>query len=76
MQVDSSVGGKYSCEVSADAPSFHTALVTGETNVVGKCQLNIRSNDSNVNIYRKFKITLFLSILFTILFFYKIVLIT
>lgn len=34
VQVDSSVGGKYSCEVSADAPSFHTALVTGETNVV------------------------------------------
>ncbi|GLV40002.1 beaten path Ia [Carabus blaptoides fortunei] len=32
--VDPSVSGRYSCEVSADAPSFHTALVSGETNVV------------------------------------------
>nr|CAD7589202.1 unnamed protein product [Timema genevievae] len=29
-----SMSGKYSCEVSADAPSFHTALVTGEMEVV------------------------------------------
>ncbi|KAJ8890745.1 hypothetical protein PR048_010254 [Dryococelus australis] len=29
-----SLSGKYSCEVSADAPSFHTAIVTGEMDVV------------------------------------------
>nr|CAD7428897.1 unnamed protein product [Timema monikensis] len=39
--VQLSVSGKYSCEVSADAPSFHTALVTGEMDVVGEfcCQV-------------------------------------
>lgn len=29
--------GEYSCEVSADAPSFHTALVYATMNIVGKC---------------------------------------
>lgn len=29
-------GGRYSCEVSADAPSFHTAIVSADMNVVGK----------------------------------------
>ncbi|KAG8225374.1 hypothetical protein J437_LFUL005389 [Ladona fulva] len=28
------ISGKYSCEVSADAPSFHTALVSGDMDVV------------------------------------------
>lgn len=28
--------GKYSCEVSADAPSFHTLIVAGDLEVVGK----------------------------------------
>ncbi|XP_054009195.1 uncharacterized protein LOC128892680 isoform X1 [Hylaeus anthracinus] len=28
--------GEYSCEVSADAPSFHTAIVSATMNVVGK----------------------------------------
>lgn len=28
--------GKYSCEVSADAPSFNTFLVSGEMEVVGE----------------------------------------
>uniref|UniRef100_A0A1B6CGQ9 Ig-like domain-containing protein n=1 Tax=Clastoptera arizonana TaxID=38151 RepID=A0A1B6CGQ9_9HEMI len=27
------LSGRYSCEISADAPSFHTALVTGEMDV-------------------------------------------
>lgn len=30
-------GGKYSCEVSADAPSFHTLIAAAELDVVGKC---------------------------------------
>jgi hypothetical protein len=30
------LSGRYSCEVSADAPSFHTALVSGDMNVVGE----------------------------------------
>ncbi|CAH0386014.1 unnamed protein product, partial [Bemisia tabaci] len=29
-----SLSGRYSCEVSADAPSFHTAIVSGDMNVV------------------------------------------
>lgn len=28
--------GVYSCEVSADAPSFHTAIVSAAMDVVGK----------------------------------------
>jgi len=29
--------GEYRCEVSADAPSFHTAIVSATMDVVGKC---------------------------------------
>lgn len=29
---------RYSCEVSADAPSFDTKLVSGDLEVVGKCK--------------------------------------
>ncbi|XP_069686165.1 uncharacterized protein [Periplaneta americana] len=32
--VQLSLSGRYSCEVSADAPSFHTALVSGDMDVV------------------------------------------
>ncbi|XP_037913709.1 uncharacterized protein LOC119653211 isoform X2 [Hermetia illucens] len=32
--VQSSTSGKYSCEVSADAPSFHTLIASGELEVV------------------------------------------
>ncbi|XP_039283903.1 cell adhesion molecule 2 [Nilaparvata lugens] len=32
--VSTPFSGRYSCEVSADAPSFHTALVSGEMTVV------------------------------------------
>lgn len=28
--------GKYSCEISADFPSFHTLIVSGDMEVVGK----------------------------------------
>lgn len=34
--VQPSVSGKYSCEVSADAPSFHTEIATKDLEVVGK----------------------------------------
>lgn len=34
--VDPSLTGVYNCEVSAESPSFHTALVSGEMHVVGK----------------------------------------
>lgn len=34
--VQPSVSGKYSCEVSADAPSFHTLIESGDLDVVGK----------------------------------------
>lgn len=30
------VSGKYSCEVSADAPSFHTDIATKDLEVVGE----------------------------------------
>lgn len=30
--------GKYSCEVSADAPSFHTLIAAAELEVVGECE--------------------------------------
>lgn len=35
-KVHRSVAGKYSCEVSADAPSFHTEIATKDLVVVGK----------------------------------------
>ena len=35
-QVPLSISGKYACEVSADAPSFHTSIVASEMEVVGK----------------------------------------
>ncbi|KAJ4429785.1 hypothetical protein ANN_21989 [Periplaneta americana] len=45
--VQLSLSGRYSCEVSADAPSFHTALVSGDMDVVGnqpKRESNPRPN--------------------------------
>lgn len=33
--IDSDSADTYSCEVSADAPSFHTAIVSATMNVVG-----------------------------------------
>ncbi|KFB49160.1 AGAP009270-PA-like protein [Anopheles sinensis] len=33
---ETNVSGKYSCEVSADAPSFHTMIVSGDMEVIGK----------------------------------------
>ncbi|KAG5674472.1 hypothetical protein PVAND_004441 [Polypedilum vanderplanki] len=33
-QVDTNISGKFSCEVSADAPHFNTMIVSGEMNVV------------------------------------------
>ncbi|XP_049549374.1 uncharacterized protein LOC125960179 [Anopheles darlingi] len=32
--VETSYSGKYSCEISADAPSFHTQLISGDMEVV------------------------------------------
>jgi hypothetical protein len=40
MKVIPATTGKYSCEVSADAPSFHTDIVSGDLEVVGKFPLN------------------------------------
>ena len=34
--VEPSLSGKFSCEVSADAPSFHTELQSSDMEVVGK----------------------------------------
>lgn len=34
--VEPNITGKFSCEVSADAPSFHTELQSGEMEIVGK----------------------------------------
>ena len=42
--VQFSTSGQYSCEVSADAPSFHTALVSGDLNVVGKYKYSLSDN--------------------------------
>ena len=36
LSVDPSLSGVYNCEVSAESPSFHTELKSGEMNVVGK----------------------------------------
>ena len=36
VDLDSDATGIYSCEVSADAPSFHTVIVSGTMDVVGK----------------------------------------
>ena len=45
--VQLSLSGRYSCEVSADAPSFHTALVSGDMDVVGEFQ-----TDQNLKEFR------------------------
>lgn len=37
QSVHLNTSGKYSCEVSADAPSFHTKIVSGDMDVVGEC---------------------------------------
>jgi hypothetical protein len=34
--VEVNISGKFSCEVSADAPSFHTMLVSGDMEIVGR----------------------------------------
>lgn len=34
--VSPATSGKFSCEVSADFPSFHTMIVSGDMEVVGK----------------------------------------
>lgn len=36
LALDTPLSGKYSCEVSADAPSFHTTIVSAEMEVVGE----------------------------------------
>jgi len=36
QSVQPAVTGKYSCEVSADAPSFHTMIFSGDLEVVRK----------------------------------------
>ena len=36
QSVQPPVSGRYNCEVSADAPSFHTMFDTGDLEVVGK----------------------------------------
>jgi len=42
--------GVYSCEVSADAPSFHTAIVSAAMDVVGKCvSLGLAANADVTN---------------------------
>jgi len=45
--VQLSLSGRYSCEVSADAPSFHTALVSGDMDIVGEFQ-----TDQNLEEFR------------------------
>lgn len=42
--VEPSISGKFSCEVSADAPSFHTELQSSEMQVVGKCSKYVYTN--------------------------------
>lgn len=43
QKVTPKFSGKYSCEVSADAPSFATSIVSGEMEVVGMniCNLSL-----------------------------------
>ena len=36
LDLDTPLSGKYSCEVSADAPLFHTSFVSAEMEVVGE----------------------------------------
>jgi hypothetical protein len=40
--VTPATSGKFSCEVSADFPSFHTNIVSGDMEVVGKSSKNSR----------------------------------
>lgn len=34
-EVETAWSGKFSCEVSSDAPDFHTVVVSGEMEIVG-----------------------------------------
>lgn len=36
VNVSKNLTGKYRCEISADAPSFHTVIKTAEMSVVGE----------------------------------------
>lgn len=40
VSVDPSLSGVYNCEVSAESPSFHTELKSGEMSVVGEYTLS------------------------------------
>lgn len=50
-QVQLSLSGRYSCEVSADAPSFHTAMVTGDMDIVGEFLTDQNLKGLRVNIH-------------------------
>lgn len=39
VAVPLNVSGKFTCEISVEAPSFQTAMVSGEMEVVGKLRL-------------------------------------
>lgn len=54
--LDPSHSGKYRCEVSADAPSFHTSIVTGDLEVVGKCSIHLLSATWKWHHLQKFSI--------------------
>uniref|UniRef100_A0A336LJ37 CSON004135 protein n=1 Tax=Culicoides sonorensis TaxID=179676 RepID=A0A336LJ37_CULSO len=50
--VEPTISGKYSCEVSADAPSFDTMLVTGEMDVIELPRTKPKIADINNTKYR------------------------
>lgn len=50
--VTMATSGKYSCEVSADAPSFHTLIAAAELEVIGKWKMHSRENKlRNISAY-------------------------
>lgn len=57
--------GKYSCEVSADAPSFHTEIATKDLEVVGKfnCEEITTCDNCNCNFRRSLELELLFWIL-------------
>lgn len=49
LALETPLSGKYSCEVSADAPSFHTSIVSAEMEVVGECKAK-KENESKIRL--------------------------
>lgn len=52
QKVKPNISGKYSCEVSADFPSFHTQIASGELQVVGEYRCNYWPPNNDIKLIK------------------------